>query len=384
MALGCQGLSLLGDAACVLCPRQPVAFGLSGPRGLGLVLRGRWAGRRWLEGLTEEPQQRTPQAAEEEPPAPTCGASESVTAVFSADLLPGDHGPLRQEEHAPGGVLPARAQVREPRRARPVVSARGAGRVGSGTPGRGLGSRLCAFAGVCVACGRRGTGREGSSACDWGERDPPRASRARHVVGTVRAACFCSQPGQTVPVSARRPLPTSPRVLSGPAPRRSPSQPRVPRVSGTAVPAPAPRAPVAPTPPPAAAAGPASGGRSLRAAAPRGSAERPASLGTPSVCCRPQCLPFPPSLFLFRLGLAPQIHDLYGKVKFTGKPSPRPATAACPAWRLWADVGHLRCHCSRGSQPHGLRAGQIRPPAARLQQNRGHPGQRAVGGRGSR
>lgn len=29
-----------------------------------------------------------------------------------------------------------------------------------------------------------------------------------------------------------------------------------------------------------------------------------------------------PSLFLFRLGLAPQIHDLYGKVKFTGKPAP--------------------------------------------------------------
>lgn len=128
MALGCQGLSLLGDAACVLCPRQPVAFGLSGPRGLGLVLRGRWAGRRWLEGLTEEPQQRTPQTAEEEPPAPTCGASESVTAVFSADLLPGDHGPLRQEEHAPGGVLPARAQVREPRRARPAEGgASGAG-----------------------------------------------------------------------------------------------------------------------------------------------------------------------------------------------------------------------------------------------------------------
>lgn len=34
---------------------------------------------------------------------------------------------------------------------------------------------------------------------------------------------------------------------------------------------------------------------------------------------------FPPSLFLFRLGLAPQIHDLYGKVTFTGKPSPLPA-----------------------------------------------------------
>ncbi|KAF4021228.1 hypothetical protein G4228_013169 [Cervus hanglu yarkandensis] len=30
------------------------------------------------------------------------------------------------------------------------------------------------------------------------------------------------------------------------------------------------------------------------------------------------------SLFLFRLGLAPQIHDLYGKVKFTGKPSSSP------------------------------------------------------------
>lgn len=166
---------------CGLCPVPSTACGVwsiwaAWSRLSPHCLRGRWAGRRWLEGLTEEPQQRTPQAAEEEPPAPTCGASESVTAVFSADLLPGDHGPLRQEEHAPGGVLPARAQVREPWRARPG----GAGRVVSGTPGRGLGSRLCAFAGVCVACGRRGTGREGSSACDWGERDPPRASRARH------------------------------------------------------------------------------------------------------------------------------------------------------------------------------------------------------------
>lgn len=38
-----------------------------------------------------------------------------------------------------------------------------------------------------------------------------------------------------------------------------------------------------------------------------------------------QCVLTPfilPSLFLFRLGLAPQIHDLYGKVKFTGKPAP--------------------------------------------------------------
>lgn len=35
-------------------------------------------------------------------------------------------------------------------------------------------------------------------------------------------------------------------------------------------------------------------------------------------------LSFFPSLFLFRLGLAPQIHDLYGKVKFTGKPSSCP------------------------------------------------------------
>lgn len=160
MALGCQGLSLLGDAACVLCPRQPVAFGLSGPRGLGLVLRGRWAGRRWLEGLTEEPQQRTPQAAEEEPPAPTCGASESVTAVFSADLLPGDHGPLRQEEHAPGGVLPARAQVREPRplpgagatrRARPAED-RGLSAGGGARRERDSGPRA-GFAAVCV-CGR--------------------------------------------------------------------------------------------------------------------------------------------------------------------------------------------------------------------------------------
>lgn len=25
------------------------------------------------------------------------------------------------------------------------------------------------------------------------------------------------------------------------------------------------------------------------------------------------------SMFLYRLGLAPQIHDLYGKVKFTGE-----------------------------------------------------------------
>lgn len=39
---------------------------------------------------------------------------------------------------------------------------------------------------------------------------------------------------------------------------------------------------------------------------------------------RYQCLPFFPSLFLFRLGLAPQIHDLYGKVKFTGKLSSFP------------------------------------------------------------
>lgn len=37
--------------------------------------------------------------------------------------------------------------------------------------------------------------------------------------------------------------------------------------------------------------------------------------------------PFFPSLFLFRLGLAPQIHDLYGKVKFTGKPGTLPPTA---------------------------------------------------------
>lgn len=39
---------------------------------------------------------------------------------------------------------------------------------------------------------------------------------------------------------------------------------------------------------------------------------------------RLQCFSFFPSLFLFRLGLAPQIHDLYGKVKFTGKPSSFP------------------------------------------------------------
>lgn len=45
---------------------------------------------------------------------------------------------------------------------------------------------------------------------------------------------------------------------------------------------------------------------------------------------RSQCVLMPsvlPSLFLFRLGLAPQIHDLYGKVKFTGK---KPAPSSGP------------------------------------------------------
>lgn len=141
---------------CGLCPVPSTACGVwsiwaAWSRLSPHCLRGRWAGRRWLEGLTEEPQQRTPQAAEEEPPAPTCGASESVTAVFSADLLPGDHGPLRQEEHAPGGVLPARAQVREPRRARPAED-RGLSAGGGARRQRDSGPRA-GFAAVCV-CGR--------------------------------------------------------------------------------------------------------------------------------------------------------------------------------------------------------------------------------------
>ena len=61
-------------------------------------------------------------------------------------------------------------------------------------------------------------------------------------------------------------------------------------------------------------------------------AEWSSSLNSRSISCkpilvkmnRPQCLPFFPSLFLFRLGLAPHIHDLYGKVKFTGKPISSP------------------------------------------------------------
>lgn len=43
--------------------------------------------------------------------------------------------------------------------------------------------------------------------------------------------------------------------------------------------------------------------------------------------CPSKQAPFLPSLFLFRLGLAPQIHDLYGRVKFTGKTGTLAATS---------------------------------------------------------
>lgn len=58
---------------------------------------------------------------------------------------------------------------------------------------------------------------------------------------------------------------------------------------------------------------------------------------------RSQCFPFFPSLFLFRLGLAPQIHDLYGKVKFTGKPSSFPTTTVLG--RLLGVLGLMKDTC---------------------------------------
>lgn len=124
------------------------------------------------------------------------------------------------------------------------------------------------------------------------------------------------------------------------------------------------------------------------------------------------------SLYLFKLGLAPQIQDLYGKVNFTGElhealrslcgmgggnkevlgASPKLSQSSlvllgvCCAPRahqggsaaVWGRAVTPLLRSRGGDQQHAAGAGQVRPAAACLQQNRGHFGQRALGGRSSR
>lgn len=57
------------------------------------------------------------------------------------------------------------------------------------------------------------------------------------------------------------------------------------------------------------------------------------------------------SLYLFKLGLAPQIQDLYGKVDFTGKAK----TQACVCFPHFSFQFKSRCfHFARGSGKYKL------------------------------